>query len=104
MPVIKVVDLNGSEQQVNVPVGGVLMEPLRDLDAGISAICGGMCSCATCHVYVDPEWVSKLPAAMSDETDMLRDLSTRRDNSRLSCQIQLTAAIDGLRVTVAPEE
>jgi len=63
-----------------------------------------MCSCATCHVYVDPEWVSKLPAAMSDETDMLRDLSTRRDNSRLSCQIQLTAAIDGLRVTVAPEE
>jgi 2Fe-2S ferredoxin len=104
MPVIKVVDLNGSEQQVNVPVGGVLMEPLRDLDAGISAICGGMCSCATCHIYVDPEWVSKLPAAMSDETDMLRDLTTRRDNSRLSCQIQLTAAIDGLRVTIAPEE
>jgi len=104
MPVIKVVDLNGSEQQVDVPVGGVLMEPLRDLDAGISAICGGMCSCATCHVYVDPEWVSKLPAAMSDETDMLRDLTTRRDNSRLSCQIQLTAAIDGLRVTIAPEE
>jgi len=104
MPVIKVVDLNGSEQQLNVAVGGVLMEPLRDLDSGISAICGGMCSCATCHVYVDSEWVSKLPAAMSDETDMLRDLSTRRDNSRLSCQIQLTAAIDGLRVTIAPEE
>ena len=104
MPVIKVVDLNGSEQQVNVAVGGVLMEPLRDLDAGVSAICGGMCSCATCHVYVDADWVGKLPAAMSDETDMLRDLSTRRDNSRLSCQIQLTAAIDGLRVTIAPEE
>jgi ferredoxin, 2Fe-2S len=104
MPVIKVVDLSGSEQQLNVAVGGVLMEPLRDLDAGISAICGGMCSCATCHVYVDPEWVGKLPAAMSDETDMLRDLSTRRENSRLSCQIQLTAAIDGLRVTIAPEE
>jgi 2Fe-2S ferredoxin len=104
MPVIKVIDVNGSEQQLNVAVGGVLMEPLRDLDAGVSAICGGMCSCATCHVYVDPEWVSKLPAAMSDETDMLRDLTTRRDNSRLSCQIQLTAAVDGLRVTVAPEE
>lgn len=104
MPVIKVVDVNGSEQQLNVAVGGVLMEPLRDLDAGVSAICGGMCSCATCHVYVDPEWVSKLPVAMSDETDMLRDLTTRRDNSRLSCQIQLTAAVDGLRVTIAPEE
>jgi 2Fe-2S ferredoxin len=104
MPVIKVVDVNGSEQQLNVAVGGVLMEPLRDLDAGVSAICGGMCSCATCHVYVDPEWVGKLPAAMSDETDMLRDLTTRRDNSRLSCQIQLTAAVDGLRVTIAPEE
>lgn len=104
MPVIKVVDVNGSEKQLDVAVGGVLMEPLRDLDAGVSAICGGMCSCATCHVYVDPEWMGKLPVAMSDETDMLRDLTTRRDNSRLSCQIQLTAAVDGLRVTIAPEE
>jgi ferredoxin, 2Fe-2S len=63
-----------------------------------------MCSCATCHVYVDPEWLPKLPAAMSDETDMLGDLISRRANSRLSCQITVTDALSGLAVTIAPEE
>jgi ferredoxin, 2Fe-2S len=104
MPVLKVVGREGAEQELNVAAGGVLMEPLRDMDEGVTAICGGMCSCATCHVYVDPEWVGKLPAAMSDETDMLKDLMTRRENSRLSCQIQLTEAISGLKVTIAPDE
>jgi ferredoxin, 2Fe-2S len=104
MPVLKVVGREGAEQELNVAAGGVLMEPLRDMDDGVTAICGGMCSCATCHVYVDPEWVGKLPAAMSDETDMLKDLMTRRENSRLSCQIQLTEAISGLKVTIAPDE
>ena len=59
------------------------------MDDGVAAICGGMCSCATCHVYVDPEWLPKLPARMSDESDMLGDLSHRRENSRLSCQVIL---------------
>ncbi|HEX9139813.1 MAG TPA: 2Fe-2S iron-sulfur cluster-binding protein [Steroidobacteraceae bacterium] len=104
MPVLKVIGREGAEQELNVAAGGVLMEPLRDMDDGVTAICGGMCSCATCHVYVDPEWVGKLPAAMSDETDMLKDLMTRRENSRLSCQIQLTDAISGLKVTIAPDE
>jgi ferredoxin, 2Fe-2S len=104
MPVLKVVGREGAEQELNVAAGGVLMEPLRDMDDGVTAICGGMCSCATCHVYVDPEWVGKLPAAMSDETDMLKDLMTRRETSRLSCQIQLTEAISGLKVTIAPDE
>jgi 2Fe-2S ferredoxin len=92
------------EQEINAPASGVLMEPLRDMDDGVSAICGGMCSCATCHVYVDEAWRAKLPAPMSDETDMLKDLVSYRENSRLSCQIQLSAALDGLRVTVAPED
>jgi 2Fe-2S ferredoxin len=92
------------EQEINAPVSGVLMEPLRDMDDGVSAICGGMCSCATCHVYVDETWRAKLPAPMSDETDMLKDLVSYRENSRLSCQIQLSAALDGLRVTIAPED
>jgi 2Fe-2S ferredoxin len=104
MPLLRVVNLEGVEREVKVPSGGVLMEPLRDLDEGITAICGGMCACATCHIYVDPEWVAKLPAPMTDETDMLRDLATRKETSRLSCQIQLTDALDGLRVTIAPEE
>ena len=104
MPLLRVVDRDGQETEINAPAGGVLMEPLRDLDNGVTAICGGMCSCATCHVYIDPEWAAKLPAAMSDETDMLKDLNTRRENSRLSCQIQLNDALSGLRLTIAPEE
>jgi len=74
------------------------------MDDGVTAICGGMCSCATCHVYVDEAWASKLPAPMSDETDMLKDLVSYRPNSRLSCQVQLSAALAGLRVTIAPED
>jgi 2Fe-2S ferredoxin len=104
MPLLRVTNRDGIEQEIKAPAGGVLMEPLRDMDDGVTAICGGMCSCATCHVYVDDTWMGKLPAAMSDETDMLKDLSSYRANSRLSCQIQLTEALEGLRVTIAPEE
>ena len=104
MPLLTVVDREGREHQINAASGSVLMEPLRDLDDGVAAICGGMCSCATCHVYIDPEWVGKLRPPMSDEGDMLHDLSARRDNSRLSCQIELTEAMSGLRVTIAPDE
>ena len=104
MPVIRVTDRDGVEREVEAPAGAVLMEPLRDMDDGVTAICGGMCSCATCHVYVDPEWAAKLPAAMSDELDMIGDLSERKANSRLSCQIVLKNEYDGLKVTIAPEE
>jgi 2Fe-2S ferredoxin len=104
MPLLKVVDRDGKEHEINAPSGGVLMEPLRDMDDGVTAICGGMCSCATCHVFVDPAWTDKLPKQMSDELDMLKDLSAYQPNSRLSCQIQLTAALSGLKVTIAPEE
>ncbi|HMI36180.1 MAG TPA: 2Fe-2S iron-sulfur cluster-binding protein, partial [Steroidobacteraceae bacterium] len=92
MPLLHVLNRDGVEQEVQALSGGVLMETLRDMDDGVMAICGGMCSCATCHVYVDAAWVEKLPAAMSDETDMLKDLSSYRPNSRLSCQVQLTDA------------
>ena len=104
MPVLRVVGRDGVEQQISAASGTSLMEPLRDMDDGVTAICGGMCSCATCQVYIDEAWVERLPAAMSDETDMLKDLTSYRANSRLSCQIPLTDALDGLRVTIAPEE
>jgi len=81
-----------------------VMETLRELDYGVAAICGGMCSCATCHVYVDPEWKSKLPAPMSDERELLSELSHHQENSRLSCQIEFTPDLAGLRVTIAPDE
>src|SRR5579862_9691553 len=89
MPKLRVIDRDGVERELEASNGATLMEPLRDMEDGVAAICGGMCSCATCHVYVDEAWVSKLPAAMSDETDMLGDLSSRKPNSRLSCQIVL---------------
>ncbi len=104
MPVLYVTDRDGKEHEVQAPAGTQLMETLRDMEDGVTAICGGMCSCATCHVYVDPAWVAKLPKAMSDETDMLKDLTTRNETSRLSCQIEVSQALDGLKVAIAPEE
>jgi 2Fe-2S ferredoxin len=104
MPTVRVIDRDDQERTLEAPSGATLMEPLRDMDDGVAAICGGMCSCATCHVYVDEAWVSKLPPAMSDEGDMLGDLSSRRANSRLSCQIVLNDSLSGLKVTIAPEE
>ena len=104
MPTVRVIDRDSVERAVEAPSGATLMEPLRDMDDGVAAICGGMCSCATCHVYVDPEWLPKLPPPMSDEGDMLADLTSRQPNSRLSCQIVLTDALSGLKVTIAPEE
>jgi ferredoxin, 2Fe-2S len=104
MPTVRVIDRDGVEREVSAPSGSVLMEPLRDMENGVAAICGGMCSCATCHVYVDEAWVAKLPAPMSDEGDMLGDLTSRRENSRLSCQIVLNDTLSGLKVQIAPEE
>ena len=99
-----VVDRDGKEHEIEAKPGLKVMEILRELDYGVAAICGGLCSCATCHVYVDAEWVAKLPAPMSDESDMLSDLISRRPQSRLSCQIVLNDAISGLKVAIAPEE
>ncbi|HEY3732014.1 MAG TPA: 2Fe-2S iron-sulfur cluster-binding protein [Steroidobacteraceae bacterium] len=104
MPTVRVIDRDGAERELDAPTGATLMEPLRDMDDGVAAICGGMCSCATCHVYVDAEWVGKLPAPMSDESDMLGDLISRKENSRLSCQVILNDSISGVKVTIAPEE
>jgi len=104
MTLLRVVDRDGIEHEIDANTGFTLMENLRDLDYGVGAICGGMCACATCHVYVDGEWVAKLPSAQSDERDLLQDLSTRRENSRLSCQVKFTPELAGLRVTIAPDD
>ncbi|HKU17581.1 MAG TPA: 2Fe-2S iron-sulfur cluster-binding protein [Steroidobacteraceae bacterium] len=104
MALLRIVDRDGVEHEVEARPGRSLMETLRELDYGVAAICGGMCSCATCHVYVDPEWADKLPARMSDERDLLAELAHAHDGSRLSCQIEVNASLAGLRVTVAPDE
>jgi 2Fe-2S ferredoxin len=80
------------------------MEILRELDYGVAAICGGLCSCATCHVYVDPVWVPRLPAKQSDEQELLTELSDyQAATSRLSCQVEFTEALSGIKVTIAPD-
>ena len=97
-------DPTGPGRRVEGRTGVSVMETLRDLDDGVAAICGGMCSCATCHIWVDEAWVSKLPPAHGDELELLRELGSFRPGSRLSCQVQFTEALSGLRVTIAPDE
>lgn len=104
MAELKVVDRDGVEHTVDAKPGLKVMETLRELDYGVAAICGGMCSCATCHVFVDPEWYGKLPRKQSDEQELLAELSHTQDNSRLSCQVEMTDALSGLKVTIAPDE
>lgn len=101
MTKLTVIDREGVEHQVTAPADATLMEVLRDQELGVMALCGGMCSCATCHVYIDETWLDKLPAAQSDEGDLLIDIPDRKPSSRLSCQIRQIP--EGLKVTVAPE-
>ena len=104
MTTLTVIDRDGVTHQVKAPAGATLMEVLRDQELGVAALCGGMCSCATCHVYVDEAWLSKLPEMQSDENEVLNEIPDRQANSRLSCQIGVAPEYEGLTVTVAPEE
>lgn len=105
MAQVSVVMRDGTEKSIEANAGLSVMEILRD--AGVDellALCGGCCSCATCHVYVDPAFEAALPAITDDESDLLDSSSHRQSNSRLSCQIQFSDELDGLKVTVAPED
>jgi len=79
------------------------MEVIRDANLPLAAECGGACACATCHVYVDENWTDKLPPAEKQEIEMLDFGVAVQDNSRLSCQIKMSGALDGLQVTLAPD-
>lgn len=105
MPTVTVTTRDGRTKEITAQSGRSLMENLR---AGgieeILALCGGCCSCATCHVYVEKEWLGALPPVSDDEDDLLGTSGARQPNSRLSCQIRVTDALDGIAVTVAPED
>lgn len=102
---IFVVDRAGKQHELRIEVGHNVMEPLRELDNGVEALCGGMCSCATCHVYVEPQWHAKLKPAQDDEMELLEETECfRKGESRLSCQLKFTGDLDGMRLTIAPEE
>lgn len=105
MPKLIVTLRNGEERTLDGEAGLSVMEVIRDngIDE-VLALCGGCCSCATCHVHVDPDFASKLPKMSEDENDLLDSSASRDANSRLSCQIPFTADLDGLRVRVAEED
>ncbi len=95
---------NGKEQTVDgLPGMSVMETAVKAMVPGIDADCGGACACATCHVYVDPAWAEKTGARNPMEEDMLDFAFDVRDTSRLSCQIKVSDALDGLRVSV-PEK
>jgi Ferredoxin len=105
MPQITVVNHSGEESTVEATEGRTLMETIRDggFDE-LLALCGGCCSCATCHVHIDPAFMDKLPAMSEDENDLLDSSDHRTEYSRLSCQIPVTPALEGCKVTIAPED
>ena len=105
MPKLNVVTREGKETQVEGAAGLSVMEVIRDNGFDeLLALCGGCCSCATCHVHVDPVFMSKLPEMSEDENDLLDSSEHRTENSRLSCQIPFGPDLDGLRVQIAPED
>ena len=106
MPTIYVTDREGGEHVLEVDNGLSIMEPLREVDNGIEALCGGMCSCATCHVFIDADWRAKIKPVSDDELDLLEDTECFQEGgaSRLACQIKMSDELDGLKMTVAPEE
>lgn len=95
----------GAVREVQAGEGLTLMEVLRDNGFDdLLALCGGCCSCATCHVIVESDHLKGLPAMSSDEDELLESSDQRQDKSRLSCQILLTSELDGLAVRIAAED
>ena len=104
MAKITFIQYDGTEHVHDGKTGLSVMEvAVKNNVPGIDADCGGACACATCHVYIEPEWVEKVGARNPMEEDMLDFAFDVRDNSRLSCQIKVSDALDGLRVKV-PEK
>ena len=105
MPRLIVTTREGEASEIDVGEGLTVMEAIRDNGFDeLLALCGGCCSCATCHVHVDPEFLGQLPPMSEDEDDLLESSDHREVNSRLSCQLPFTDALDGLKVTIAPED
>ena len=103
MTKIIVKDREGNVQELSADIGLTLMEIIRDAGMDIEAACGGCCACATCHLYVDKDWFSKLTAREDDEESMLDQAFNVKDNSRLGCQIEFNSELDGIKVELAPE-
>lgn len=105
MPKLHVTDRHGEERTLESAGGKSVMQVIRESGFGdIAAVCAGVCSCSTCHIYVDPAFADRLPPMSGDEDDLLEITGTRTENSRLACQVKFADDLDGLAVTVAPED
>lgn len=101
MPKITFIEYNGKERVVDAPTGQSVMEAaVKHAVRGIDADCGGSCACATCHIYLDPAWITKIGEADIIEKSVLDFANNVKDNSRLSCQINITDELDGLIVRI----
>lgn len=105
MPTLIVTKRDGETVEIEGKAGLSVMEVIRDngIDE-LLALCGGCCSCATCHVHVDPAFADRIKPMSEDENDLLDSSDHRNETSRLSCQIDFGPDQDGLRVTIAPED
>ena len=105
MAEVRISGRDGTRSSGTATTGIALMDFLRDANTGVEGICGGACSCGTCHVYVSPQWADKLPPKGEDEAAMLEaigEFAELRPTSRLSCQIPMTDELDGIEVEIGP--
>ena len=100
---IRVIDRGGNKHELEGDSNSTLMEILRDADLDIEAACGGCCACATCHVYINDQWLEKISPKDDDEESMLDQAFDVRNTSRLSCQISLSDELDGIELEIAKE-
>ena len=103
MSLIFVKDRDGGMHELPAENGLTLMEIIRDAGLDIEAACGGCCACATCHVYIDKEWINKIPKIEDDEESMLDQSFHVTDESRLGCQIEYSDNFNGIKLILAPE-
>ena len=103
MAKITYIAFDGTTFNVDAENGSTVMEnAIRNAVPGIEAECGGACACGGCHVYVDPEWMYRIPAPSEEEIERLDEVHRVEPNSRLCCQIMMTPELDGLTLTLAP--
>ena len=100
---IRVIDRDGNKHELEGDSNSTLMEILRDADLDIEAACGGCCACATCHVYINDQWLEKISRKDDDEESMLDQAFDVKNTSRLSCQISLSDELDGIELEIAPD-
>ena len=96
-------DRDGNKNTIIAEEGLTLMEIIRDAGLDIEAACGGCCACATCHIYVNKEWLDKLSKIEEEEESMLDQAFNVKKESRLACQIEFISDFDGMTVKLAPE-